>query len=123
MDAESFRTWLEAYRKAWETRDPRAVRELFSEQAVYVERPYREPLRGADAIAEYWSGIAETQDDVHVQVEPLAVAGDVGIAHWWASFRRMPSGKRVHLDGVLAATFAADGTCRLFREWWHKREA
>lgn len=122
MDAESFRIWLDAYKRAWETRDPEAVRALFSEQAVYVERPYREPLRGREAIAEYWSRIPETQDDVHVEVEPLAVGGDVGVAHWWASFLRMPSGKRVHLDGTLAATFGADGTCRLFREWWHKRE-
>jgi hypothetical protein len=28
----------------------------------------------------------------------------------------------VELDGVLAARFAADGRCREFREWWHRRE-
>ncbi len=57
-----------------------------------------------------------------MRLEPLAFAEDLGIAHWWASFLRIPSGKRVHLDGVLAATFDAEGKCRLFREWWHKRE-
>jgi uncharacterized protein (TIGR02246 family) len=122
MDADSFKTWLDAYRTAWETRDPQAVLALFSEQAVYVERPYQEPMRGREAIAEYWSHIPVTQDDVHVRLEPLAFSGDLGIAHWWASFLKIPSGKRVHLDGVLAATFDADGRCRLFREWWHKRE-
>lgn len=123
MTDDAFRTWLDAYRDAWERRDPQAARELFSEQAVYVERPYQEPMRGRETIVEYWSHIPRTQDDVRVRLEPFAVAGDLGIAHWWASFVRLPSGARVHLDGILAATFDDDGRCRLFREWWHKQES
>lgn len=122
MDADSFKKWLDDYKKAWETRDPAAVRELFASQAVYVERPYQEPMRGVEAIAAYWAHIPRTQDDVHVHLEPLAFSGDLGIAHWWASFLKVPSGKRVHLDGVLAATFDASERCRMFREWWHKKE-
>ncbi len=122
MTPDSFRSWLEAYKAAWERRDPEAVAPLFSEMAVYQEAPFRDPMRGLATIKAYWAHIPRTQEEVSFQFEVLAVTGDAGIARWWASFARIPTGKRVHLDGVAMAHFDAEGKCRLFREWWHKRE-
>ena len=122
MTPESFRSWLESYKSAWETRDPEAAAALFAEMAVYQEAPFRDPMRGRATVRAYWEHIPRTQEDVHFHFEVLAVSGDAGIGRWWASFVRIPSGKRIHLDGVLVATFDGDGRCRLFREWWHKRE-
>ncbi len=123
MTPESFRSWLEAYKAAWERRDPDAAVALFSDMAVYHEAPFREPMRGRDVIRAYWEHIPRTQEQVNFQFEVLAVAGDAGIARWWASFVRIPAGKRVHLDGMAVAHFDGEGKCVLFREWWHKREA
>ncbi len=123
MTEDDCKSWLERYRAAWETRDPAAVVELFSENALYQENPYHEPMRGRAAVGEYWENVRRTQDDVRFRSELLAVTLDTGIAHWWASFLRVPSGKRVHLDGVAAFTLDDEGRCRLFREWWHRREA
>ncbi len=123
MTPETFRSWLEAYKAAWEKRDPDAAAALFAEMAVYQETPYRDPMRGRAAIRAYWEHVPRTQDEVHFHFEVLAVTGDVGIARWWASFVKIPAGKRVHLDGVAVINFDGEGKCRLFREWWHKREA
>lgn len=122
MNRDDFKAWLDAYGRAWSNRDPQAVADLFTEDAVYLETPYQDPIRGRAGVVRYWEHLPRTQEDIRFRHEVLSFAGDTGLAHWWASFARIPSGKRVHLDGVLVATFATAGKCRLFREWWHKRE-
>jgi hypothetical protein len=37
MDVETFRTWLEAHRQAWEARDPQAAASIFAADATYRE--------------------------------------------------------------------------------------
>jgi hypothetical protein len=123
MTTDDFRAWMEAYKRAWEARDPELAASLFAELSVYQERPYGDPMRGRATVRAYWEHIPRTQEDVHFFYEVLAVTGDTGAAHWWASFLRIPSGKRIHLDGAAAVTLDGEGKCRLFREWWHKREA
>jgi hypothetical protein len=52
----------------------------------------------------------------------LAIANDVGIAHWRVSSRRPGADVRDEFDGVLVITFAPDGRCREHREWFSHRE-
>ncbi len=47
-------SWIEAYGRAWRDRDEGAVGELFADGAVYRSHPFREPLRGREAILGYW---------------------------------------------------------------------
>jgi len=44
---------LEGYRLAWETRDPKPVIKLFTEDATYQETPFSQPMRGREAIRQY----------------------------------------------------------------------
>lgn len=122
MDATSFDAWVSALGRAWETRDARAAAALFTEDASYQEDAFGEPMRGRDAILAYWSEVPTTQENIEFGYEVIIFSGDVGIAHWWASFRRIPSGAPVKLDGVFAATMGAQNRCRVFREWWQKQE-
>jgi hypothetical protein len=62
------------------------------------------------------------QEDVHFSYEVLAVHKNVGVAYWRAVFIRLPSRKRVTLDGIFRVEFAGDGKCQIFREWWHRLE-
>jgi hypothetical protein len=121
-DHEAFDSWLAAYGRAWEARDPRAASELFSETTTYRETPFEEPARGRKAIADYWSRVTSGHEGVRFGHEILAVADDTGIARWWASFRSISSGKPVELDGIFVVHMDADGLCEEFREWWHYRE-
>jgi hypothetical protein len=45
------------------------------------------------------------------------LAGDTGIARWWASFESVRSGKSVELDGIFVVRMGADGLCGEFGEW------
>jgi SnoaL-like domain len=60
-DLDAFRSWLDAYGRAWEKRDPEAATALFTEDSTYQVTPFLEPMRGRKAIFEYWSEVARTE--------------------------------------------------------------
>ena len=122
MDEGTFKTWLDAYGRAWETRDPDAAAGLFTRDATYQEIPFDEPARGYAEILEYWSEGARSQEDVRFSHEVVAVTENEGIASWRANFRRVPSGAQDKLDCIFLVKVNTDGLCTEFREWWHKQE-
>jgi hypothetical protein len=120
MEPATFKSWLEAYGRAWRDRNPQAAADLFTEDGIYQVTPFLEPMRGRPAIFEYWSQVARTEEDIQFGYEVLAVTPEFGIARWWASFVRVPPGLRTRLDGIFLISLNADGHCRSLREWWHK---
>ncbi len=122
MDYDAFKSWLKAYGSAWEATDPRAAAELFSEEATYQETPFSEPLRGRAAIFDYWSHVARSQEQIRFGFDILTVTEDSGIAHWWASFLRIPSRTRVKLDGIFVISLDGENRCKALKEWWQKQE-
>jgi hypothetical protein len=117
MDA--FRDWLERYFQAWVSNDPKSVESLFTRDAVYWTGPFAEPRVGVEDIVAAW--IRGPQEEVDYAYEPLAVEGDLGIAHWRVVSRRTGASERDEYDGILAITFGADGRCREHREWFSHR--
>jgi ketosteroid isomerase-like protein len=122
MNLRSLQLWLDAYGRAWETRDPRAAGLLFTEDATYQETPFDKPMRGRSEIVEYWSHVPRTQEDIHFSHETVTVTGDIAIVHWCASFTRMPSNSKVKLDGIFLLNFGSDNQCKSLREWWVRQE-
>lgn len=120
MDHVTFTHWMDSIGHAWVTRDPRLAADLFTEDAVYHENPFDEPLRGREAIYQYWAKLPQEQEQIEFSYKVLEVTPITGIASWTATFARLPSGIRSKLEGVLIATFA-EGSNRAydFREWWH----
>ena len=123
MNRESLQGWLEGYGRAWESRDPEAVGKLFADDATYQETPYTQPMRGREAIQQYWSQVVATaQEHIKFGYEVLADAEDSAIVHWWASFVRVQSRAQVSLDGIFLLKFDTEGRCRELREWWVRKE-
>jgi hypothetical protein len=54
----AFKSWLDAYGQAWENRNPEAATALYTESGTYQVTPFLEPMRGRNAIFEYWSEVA-----------------------------------------------------------------
>ncbi len=122
MDPRSFESWLDAYGRAWEGRDPEAAARLFAGDAAYYETPFDEPARGREGIAEYWAGATGSQQDIRFSSEVLAIAEDRGIARWKVAFTRLSSNVPVELDGIFLVELDGDGLCTEFREWWHSKK-
>jgi SnoaL-like domain len=122
MDNSSFQQWLEAYGRAWESRDPQAAAELYADNGTYQVTPFLEPLSGRQTILDYWTEVARTEQDISFGYEILAVTEHLGIARWHASFVRTPPGLPTKLDGVFVISLGPEGKCTSLREWWHKQQ-
>jgi SnoaL-like protein len=122
LKAEAFGSWLDAYGRAWEGRDPQAAAALFEAEGTYQVTPFLKPMRGKEAIFEYWSQVARTEKDIQFGYEILAVTEENGIARWWASFVRVPPSLQTRLDGIFVISLDDNGRCKSLREWWHKQQ-
>ena len=123
MNRQQFEDWLTNYGKAWEEGDSDSVIKLFSEDVEYYETPFDIPLKGYREVYTYWKeGADETQEDVRFEYEIICINDNSGYAEWQASFRRVPLGSNVKINGILSCEFDDRNKCRIFREWWHREE-
>lgn len=120
VDLRSFGSWLARYFAAWGSNDADEVASLFAEDAEYSWGPFREPARGRDAIVRAWVE-GGAPPGLRWHVEPIAVSGGLGVAHWSVSFSG--DGGRTELDGILVCEFDGEGRCTRHREWYDRRDA
>lgn len=122
MDELLFRQWLDAYGRAWEGRDAEAAAKLYTVDGTYQVTPFLKPLEGREAILEYWTEVARTEEGISFQYQILVGTPELGIAHWQASFVRNPPGLPTKLDGIFLIRLNDAGLCMSLREWWHKQQ-
>ncbi len=106
----------------WESRDAKAAAELYAEGGTYQVTPFVEPMRGRAAILEYWTNVAQTEEDIRFEYEILAVTPVQRIARWRASFVIVPQRLQTKLDGIFVIALDGEGKCTQLREWWHKQQ-
>jgi ketosteroid isomerase-like protein len=112
--------WLSAYARAWETYDPEAVGDLFSEDAIYLYHPFDEGVRGRLAIVASWVDDKDPPGTYEGSYEPIAVDGNVAVAHGRSRYFTDASKSELvrQYDNIFVMEFDADGRCRSFREWY-----
>jgi ketosteroid isomerase-like protein len=116
MDRQGVVDWVQAYETAWRSPGVAALADLFAPDAVYLQGPYETPVTGLAAIGEMWdrerSGPDEeftmTADIVAVEAETAVVRVEVAYG---------PPTNAEYRD-LWIITFADDGRCRSFEEWW-----
>ena len=118
----AFKAWLDAYGKAWESRNAEAAAALYTEDGRYQVTPFLEPMRGRKAIFEYWSEVARTEENVRFGYDILVANAELNIARWTASFVRVPPGLQTQLDGIFLISLDGEGRCKSLQEWWHKQQ-
>jgi hypothetical protein len=122
----SVTAWLNAYMHAWETYDPAAIGDMFTEDAEYRWHPADEPEVGRDAIVHAW---LNPGDDPAARDKPGTFTGElqpfvgngnravaVGTCTYWtdASHTKVD---RIYYNNWLLE-FAEDGRCRSFVEYY-----
>jgi SnoaL-like protein len=122
LTRKAFAAWMEKYGRAWEARDAEAGAELYAENGTYQVTPFVEPMQGRGAILEYWTHVAQTQENIQFGYEILALTPEHGIARWRASFVIVPQQLKTKLDGIFVIVLDERGKCLRLREWWHKHQ-
>ena len=115
-DGMNIDEWIQSYARAWESGDTELIVRLFTEDATYRSHPFREGLRGASEIRDYWTQATAGPSKVRVQMGRPFVDGDRVAVEWWATMT--DDGEESTLPGCLLLRFSADGRCTDLREYW-----
>lgn len=105
--------WLDAYVAAWRSYERDAIVALFTDDVSYAYHPYGEPLLGAEAVADSWLDEQDEPGSWEAEYAPALIAGDEVIV----------TGETRYANGHVFAnlwqlTFAPDGRCARFVEWY-----
>ncbi len=129
MTHDDVQAWLDRYVAAWETYDPVAIGDLFTDDAEYRYHPSDEPVVGRAAIVADWltpEGQASSRDEpgtYAASYRPYAVEGSravaVGWSRYWADASRTE--ERQVYDNCYLLEFGEGGRCRSFTEFFIKR--
>lgn len=132
-------TFMQGYKKAWETSDKDLLASLFTREGTYHNTPFA-VQKGHDQIRQYWQR-TKLQKDIELKFDILHAHERGGIAHWrttyqvtseemfnmWAAsagtnmLARKPGDPlpRLVLDGMAVVELDEAGLCSQFRIWWH----
>jgi uncharacterized protein (TIGR02246 family) len=112
MDRDGVMAWVGDYERAWRAEDPQAVASLFTEDAAYARSPYDDPLRGHDAIRDFW--LADAGQTFTMSAEPVAVDGLAAVVRVEVHYGE-PDPQEYRDLWILR--FADDGRVEDFAEW------
>ncbi len=117
--------WLAAYVRAWQSYDPAAIADLFTDDADWWT-PFGVRASGRQAIVAEW--LAEQHLDTPGgyggRYECIAVDGDVVVCHGRTRFVDPDTGAAAgEFDNLWVLRFGADGRCCEFHEWYGAGQA
>lgn len=111
--------WLNSLRVAWLDRDPVAIAELFSADAVYYQGPFGPPRRGRSEIATHWKETLSRQQKPLIWFGSPLASGDRATVEWWCILHDPRSGEPRSAAGCIVTRFDEAGRCRELHEYWH----
>jgi len=119
LDRTTVTAWLDAYVQAWKTYDPRAIGDLFAEEAVYSYTPYSEPIHGQEAIVAAWLRDQDTPGAYDAHYEPISIEGNLAVANGRSRYTEEDGATpRTEFDNIFVLRFDDDGRCIDYREWY-----
>ncbi|AGL20625.1 SgcJ/EcaC family oxidoreductase [Actinoplanes sp. N902-109] len=107
--------WVGNYRAAWESNDPAAIGNLFTEDAAYFTEPYAKPWLGRDTIAAQWLKRKDTPATTTFQWHPVLVTEELAIVEATTTYTA-PEPAIYHNLWLLRLD--GSGQARQFTEWW-----
>jgi hypothetical protein len=121
VDEQAVAAWLDGYSRAWKTYDPEQIGELFSEDAVYFDNPFDEPVRGREAIVAWWLEDPDEEGTYEGRYRPVLVAGGQAVANGYSRYLDGDGGVVKEFDNLFLLRFDADGRCVEYREWYMRK--
>jgi hypothetical protein len=120
VDRAAVVDWLDRYIRAWETYEPEAIGDLFSEQATYAYHPFDSLVVGRKAIVASWLQSKDKTGTYEAQYEPIAIDGDVAVVNGRSRYFKdsTRSALAKEWDNIFVIGFDKDGRCLSFREWF-----
>jgi ketosteroid isomerase-like protein len=110
--ADALTAWIQRYVRAWNSNDSADIGSLFAEDAEYATEPYRPPLRGRDAIVQWWLDNRDEPGETTFDWQPLLVTDDLAAVTGTTTYPDRT------FSNLWVIRLTPDGVCRQFSEWW-----
>ena len=120
LNAATARELIDTFARGWAKGHIDLIVSVFSTEAVFVETPFSDPLKGSEAIRRYWSEVPANQSEISVATGELYLAGPWFSTEFKAVFRRRRTGEWVEAKGAIFCETEA-GRISEMRMYWHRR--
>ena len=113
------RSLIDTLGKGWSKGDLDLLMSVYAPEAVFVETPFSEPLRGIDAVRRYWADVPYHQSEVTFTSGEIYSAGPWFSTEFKCVFRRRRTGEWVEARGAIFCETTADRITEM-RMYWHR---
>lgn len=117
---DEFRALLGQFAEGWNQGDPGRMADAFLPEGVFQPGPFETPLRGRQAILDYWREVPLAQSDVSFRYGELFVAGPWFSTEFRCTYQRRRTGERVDVKGALFCE-TRDGKIAEMRILWERQ--
>lgn len=117
--AELGRQLIDTFGRGWSKLRVDLIAEVFSPEAVFLETPFSEPIKGIDGIRKYWSDVPYHQSEVTFTSGEIFVVGPWFSTEFKCVFRRRRTGEWVDARGALFCE-TTGGRISEMRMYWHR---
>ncbi len=101
QDRAGFQALVKAFGEGWEGGDADRIAGVFAEDGVFVADPFAAPIRGREAIREYWKDVPLEQSEVAFRYGEIFSVGPWFAAEFKCTFRRRRTGEPVDVRGAI----------------------
>jgi hypothetical protein len=117
---DTARELVDTFARGWAKGQIDLISSVFKADAVFIETPFAEQMRGSDAIRRYWSDIPANQSEITVATGEIYVAGPWFATEFKAVFRRRRTGEWIEAKGALFCETEGRLISEM-RMYWHRR--
>jgi len=117
--AELGRQLIDTFGRGWSKLRVDLIASAFAQEAVFLETPFSEPIRGLDDIRKYWADVPYHQSEVTFTSGEIFAMGPWFSTEFKCVFRRRRTGEWVDARGALFCE-TADGLITEMRMYWHR---
>jgi ketosteroid isomerase-like protein len=113
------RSLIDIFGQGWSRGDVDLLMSVFATDMVFLETPFSDPLRGAEAVRRYWLEVPLHQSEVTFSSGEIQAAGPWFSTEFKCVFRRKRTGEWVDARGAIFCE--TDGAkITEMRMYWHR---
>lgn len=113
------RSLVDTFAEGWAGAKVDLIMSVFAEDAVFLETPFAEPLRGQDAIRRWWSDVPYHQSEISISTGEIYAAGPWFATEFRAKFRRRRTGEWIDSRGAIFCETGGEKITEM-RLYWHR---
>jgi ketosteroid isomerase-like protein len=113
------RVLVDTFGTGWARGNIDQLMSVYAPDAVFVETPFSEPIRGAEGIRRYWLDVPLHQSEITFSSGEIYGAGPWFSTEFKCVFRRKRTGEWVDARGAIFCETEA-GRVTEMRMYWHR---